>query len=203
MKTEQLKEWGLTDEQIKLVFKENGKDIEAEKVKVTDVTAKLEEAKAKITEYETKISELQSASGNAEKFKTELDALKQKIADEKAAAEQAAKEAKENEEFQNRFNSVVGENKWRDELTQNAVFAEFKKALSDDANKGKGDKDILESLTKDKNYWDNPNKPKDMKSMGRVDFSKVTREQFGKMSYKERIELYNGNKELYDSLSAE
>lgn len=107
-------------------------------------------------ELESKISELQATGNDAERFKTELEALKQQIADEKAAAELAAKEAAEEADFQNRFNSVVGENKWRDELTQNAVFSEFKKALADAENKGKGDKDILEALTKDKNYYVEP-----------------------------------------------
>lgn len=173
MKREFLKELGIEDAMISKIMAENGKDIEAEKAKATDATAKLEEAKTKITEYETKISELQSASGDAEKYKTELETLQKKIADEKAAAEQAAKEAKENEEYQSRFNSVVGENKWRDELTQNAVFAEFRKALADDANKGKGDKDILEALTKDKGYWYNPNKPGDMPGMGDTSLSET------------------------------
>lgn len=107
-------------------------------------------------ELESKISELQATDNDAERFKTELEALKRQIADEKAAAELAAKEAAKEADFQNRFNSVVGENKWRDELTQNAVFSEFKKALADAENKGKGDKDILEALTKDKNYYIEP-----------------------------------------------
>lgn len=201
MKTEFLKSLGLEDDAISKIMAENGKDIEKEKAKVTDATAKLEEMKTKVAEYETKISELKTSSGDAEKFKTELETLKKKIEDEKAAAEQAAKEAKENEEYQNRFNSVVGENKWRDELTQNAVFSEFRKALADEANKGKGDKDILESLVKDKNYFENPNKPADMPGMGRVDFGKITAEQFAKMSYKDRVALHNENKSLYESLA--
>lgn len=33
------------------------------------------------------------------------------------------------------------------------VYAEFKTALQDEANKGKGDKDILAALTQDKEYF--------------------------------------------------
>ena len=109
-------------------------------------------------DLQTKITELQTAGGDAEKVKTELEDLKQKIADDKAAAELATKQAAQETEFQTRFTSVVGEQKWRDELTGNAVFAEFKKALADETNKGKGDKDILDALTKDKNYFENPSK---------------------------------------------
>ena len=173
MKTDFLKSLGLEDDTISKIMAENGKDIEKEKAKTTEATAKLEESKTKITEYETKITELQASSGDAEKLKTELETLKKTIADEKEAADKAAKEAKENEEFQTRFNGVVGEQKFRDELTQNAVFSEFRKALADEANRGKGDKDILDLLTKDKNYFENPNKPADMPGMGNASMTDV------------------------------
>lgn len=166
MKTEQLKEWGLSEEQIRLVFKENGKEIEVEKAKAADAIVKLEAANGKIAEYEAKITELQADGDSAERFKTELEALRQQMAEEKAAAERAAKEAAEEADLQARFNGVAGDNKWRDELTERAVYAEFKKALADDGNKGKGDKAVLEELTKDRDYWANPNKPADMAGMG-------------------------------------
>ncbi|KXL52000.1 hypothetical protein CLNEO_26990 [Anaerotignum neopropionicum] len=124
-------------------------------------------------ELEAKITEFETSGKDAEKFKTELETLKTQIAEEKAAAEQAAKEAKEQEEMQSRFNSVVGEQKFRDELTGKAIYNEFVSSLKDEANKGKGDKDILEMLTKDKNYFDNPNKPVDMPGMGSVGMTDV------------------------------
>lgn len=201
MKTDFLKSLGLEDDVISKIMAENGKDIEKEKAKTTEATAKLEESKTKISEYETKINELQTSSGDAEKFKTELETLQKKIADEKEAAEKSAREAKEHEEFQNRFNSVVGDQKWRDELTGEAIYQKFVSASKDEANKGKGDKDILDSLVKDKNYFLNPNRPADMAGMGNVNFGKVTRDQFAKMSYKDRVALHNENKQLYDTLS--
>ena len=201
MKTDFLKSLGLEDDVISKIMAENGKDIEKEKAKTTEATAKLEESKTKIAEYETKINELQTSSGNAEKFKTELEALQKRIADEKEAADKAAKEAKEHEEFQNRFNSVVGDQKWRDELTGEAIYQKFVSASKDEANKGKGDKDILDSLVKDKNYFLNPNRPAPMPGMGSVNFGEVTRDQFAKMSYRDRVALHNENKQLYDTLS--
>lgn len=152
-------------------------------------------------ELEGRISEFETSGNDAMKFKTELETLQKQIADEKEAAEKSAREAKEHEEFQNRFNSVVGDQKWRDELTGNAVFNEFRKALGDETNKGKGDKDILDSLVKDKNYFLNPNRPAPMPGMGNVNFGEVTRDQFAKMSYKDRVALHNENKQLYDTLS--
>lgn len=173
MKTEQLKEWGLSEEQIRLVFKENGKEIEVEKAKAADAIVKLEAANGKITEYEAKITELQATDNDAERFKAELEALRQQMAEEKAAAERAEKEAAEEADLQARFNGVAGENKWRDELTERAVYAEFKKALADGSNQGKGDKEVLEELTKDRDYWVNPNKPADMTGMGNASLTEL------------------------------
>ena len=71
----------------------------------------------------------------------------------KRMAERKAKEEAEEAEYSNRFKTVVGEQKWRDALTEKAVYAEFKTALQDETNKGKGDKDILAALTQDKEYF--------------------------------------------------
>lgn len=174
MKTEFLKGLGIEDDVISKIMAENGKDIEKEKAKTADLNGKLEQANAKISEYETKISELETAGGNAEKYKKDLEALQQKIQEEKAAAEKKAKEEAVEADFKNRFDSLVGENKWRDELTGNAVYAEFKKAAADEANKGKGDKEIFEMLTKDKNYYESPNQLGNMGGIGNVGSSTIT-----------------------------
>ncbi|WP_312072024.1 hypothetical protein [Anaerotignum propionicum] len=126
---------------------------------------------------ESDIVSLKADLENGDDFKGKFEALERQVKADKAAAEQATKEAKEHEEYQNRFNSAVGEQKWRDELTGNAVFSEFRKALADETNKGKGDKDILDLLVKDKNYFDNPNKPTDMPGMGSVSMTDVEENQ--------------------------
>ncbi|HBF64739.1 MAG TPA: hypothetical protein DDW34_02040 [Clostridium sp.] len=95
---------------------------------------------------------------NGDDFKKKFEDLEEQVRLDKEAADLATKQAAQETELQTRFNSVVGEKKWRDDLTQNAMFAEFKKALSDETNKGKGDSDILEALTKDKNYYVDPSK---------------------------------------------
>lgn len=110
---------------------------------------------------------------NGDDFKGKFEALEKQVKADKEAAELAEKQATQETEFQTRFTGVVGEQKWRDELTGNAVFTEFKKAVADEANKGKGDKDILDALTKDKNYFENPNKPGDMPGVGNVSMSDV------------------------------
>jgi len=75
--------------------------------------------------------------------------------------------------LKDRFDEAVGENQWRDELTEKAVFEQFKTAVSLEVNKGKEDKVIFEELTKEKNYFLNPNRPLDMLGMGRVSMTKM------------------------------
>lgn len=142
-----------TEEQLKGLLDINTADIGKAKGELEAVKADLEKANGTLREYETTIADLKKSAEGNEDFKKKFEDLEQRIADEKAAAEKKAKEEEEEAEYSNRFKTVVGEQKWRDELTEKAVYAEFKTALQDEANKGKGDKDILAALTQDKEYF--------------------------------------------------
>lgn len=142
-----------TEEQLKGLLDINTADIGKAKGELEAVKADLEKANGTLREYETTIADLKKSAEGNEDFKKKFEELEQRIADEKAEAEKKAKEEAEEAEYSNRFKTVVGEQKWRDELTEKAVYAEFKTALQDEANKGKGDKDILAALTQDKEYF--------------------------------------------------
>lgn len=168
MKREDIKKFfpDATEEQLKGLLDINTADIGRAKGELETVKADLEKANGTLKEYETTIADLKKSAEGNEDFKKKFEDLEQRIADEKAEEEKKAKAEAEEAEYSNRFKTVVGEQKWRDELTEKAVYAEFKTALQDEANKGKGDKDILETLTKDRNYWENPNQPANMAGMG-------------------------------------
>ena len=142
-----------TEEQLKGLLDINTADIGKAKGELEAVKADLEKANGTLKEYETTIADLKKSAEGNEDFKKKFEELEQRIADEKAEAEKKAKAEAEEAEYSNRFKTVVGEQKWRDELTEKAVYAEFKTALQDEANKGKGDKDILAALTQDKEYF--------------------------------------------------
>ncbi len=156
----------ITDEQLTKILDMNSTDIGKAKADYDKLKADLDKANTDISTYQEKISSLEESVNSSEDFKKKFEDLKKEIDNEKAEADRKAKEAAEEADFSNRFKTVVGEQKWRDELTEKAVYSEFKTALKDEANKGKGDKDILEALTKDKNYWKNPNQPANMAGMG-------------------------------------
>ena len=142
-----------TEEQLKGLLDINTADIGKAKGELETVRADLEKANGTLREYETTIADMKKSAEGNEDFKKKFEDLEQRIADEKAEAERKAKEEAEEAEYSNRFKTVVGEQKWRDELTEKAVYAEFKTALQDETNKGKGDKDILAALTQDKEYF--------------------------------------------------
>lgn len=142
-----------TEEQLKGLLDINTADIGKAKGEFEAVKTELEKANGTLKEYETTIAELKKSAEGNEDFKKKFEELEQRIADEKAEAEKKAKEEAEEAEYSNRFKTVVGEQKWRDALTEKAVYAEFKTVLQDEANKGKGDKDILAALTQDKEYF--------------------------------------------------
>ncbi|MFR8371559.1 MAG: hypothetical protein ACLVCB_06880 [Anaerotignum faecicola] len=155
MKREDIKKFfpDATEEQLKGLLDINTADIGKAKGELETVRADLEKANGTLNEYETTIADLKKSAEGNEDFKKKFENLEQRIADEKAEAEKKAKEEAEEAEYSSRFKTVVGEQKWRDELTEKAVYAEFKTALQDEANKGKGDKDILAALTQDKEYF--------------------------------------------------
>ena len=155
MKREDIKKFfpDATEEQLKGLLDINTADIGRAKGELETVKEELEKANGTLKEYETTIADLKKSAECNEDFKKKFEELEQRIADEKAAAEKKAKAEAEEAEYSNRFKTVVGEQKWRDELTEKAVYAEFKTALQDEANKGKGDKDILAALTQDKEYF--------------------------------------------------
>lgn len=142
-----------TEEQLKGLLDINTADIGKAKGEFEAVKTDLEKANGTLKEYETTIADLKKSAEGNEDFKKKFEDLEQRIADEKTEAEKKAKEEEEEAEYSNRFKTVVGEQKWRDALTEKAVYAEFKTALQDEANKGKGDKDILAALTQDKEYF--------------------------------------------------
>lgn len=133
---------GLSDETIDKIMAENGKDIEATKSKYADY----ESVKSELAKAQTTIGDLEKAKGDATTLQKTIDDYKaadeKRVSDEKAAAARA--------DVETRFGSAIGERKFAHDYIKNGVLSDFEKALSDEAFKGKGDAEIFEALTKDK-----------------------------------------------------
>lgn len=182
-----LKGLELDKETIDTIMAEYGKNVQGLREQVDDY-------KGKLDEYKTKVQELTESSKDSEKMREELTALKSSIEEK----EMMEKKKKDDELLTNNIMNLFGDKKFTSEYAKKGLIADIKNELGKEENNSKGIKDIFEDLTKDRNdIFLNPNQVQDMVGMQDMD-SGVTREQFDKMSYKERIELKANNPELFE-----
>jgi hypothetical protein len=116
-------------------------------------------------------------------------------------SEQEAKQkAKEEDDILTKnITSVFGDKKFVNDFTKNAIMNEIKTALKDSANMGKSAKDLFEEITNGKTgIFENPNQIVDMPSADESMENTVSKEDFDKMGYKQRIELKASNPELFN-----
>ena len=131
-----------TEEQISGLLDINSKDIGKHKTAAETAAADLKKA--------------QDTIADLEKNKQDAAALQKTIDDYKAADEKRqadAKAAADRADRLGRFDKAHAEaskdRKWLNDFTKDGVFAQFEKALTDDANKGKSDVQIYNSLIND------------------------------------------------------
>ena len=193
MKREELVDF--TDEQKDLVMSLYGKAITKKDKDIETLKNENKNLEEKISTYETKINEFnQTANENAE-WKTKYEELQTTISEQ--TAKQKAKE--EDDILTKNINEVFGDKKFVNEFTKNAIMNEIKTALKDTNNMGKSAKDLFEEITNGKDgIFENPNQIQDMPSIDENIESAVSKDDFDKMGYKERLELKNTNPELFN-----
>ena len=137
---------GATDEQIKTLLDINSADIGKAKKGGEDLAAQLKAAQEALTAAKTTIGELEKTKGDTAALQAEVD--KYKAAEAKRADDE--KKAAAHAELSGRFDKALGECKFAHEYIRSGVLSDFEKALADEKNKGKGDAEIFDALTKDK-----------------------------------------------------
>lgn len=184
----------LSKEEIKSIIAKHGEYIKTETEKVE------KQYKEEINEYKTTIDDLKEQIKNAPKS-DELESLKGKIADyEQKEADRIAKQkAKEEDDILTKnIIEVIGDKKFVNDYTKNSIINEVKTALKDNANLGKSAKDLFEQITNGKDgIFANPNQVIDMPSVDENVETTISKEDFNKMGYKERLELKSSNPELF------
>lgn len=145
-----LKGLDLDKETIDTIMAEYGKNVQGYK------EAK-EDAESKLKSYEQNSKEQNDWKSKFE----ELDGkIKQQEADKKAQ--------EEDEILTKNITEALGDKKFASEYAKRGVLSDVKAELNKAENKGKGVKEIVETLTKDKEgIFENPNKPADMTPMGK------------------------------------
>ena len=184
----------LSKEEIKSIIAKHGEYIKTETEKVE------KQYKEEISEYKNTIDDLKEQIKNAPKS-DELESLKGKIADyEQKEADRVAKQkAKEEDDILTKnIVEVIGDKKFVNDYTKNSIINEVKIALKDNANLGKSAKDLFEQITNGKDgIFANPNQVIDMPSIDENTETTISKEDFNKMGYKERLELKSSNPELF------
>lgn len=184
----------LSKEEIKSIIAKHGEYIKTETEKVE------KQYKEEISEYKSTIDDLKEQIKNAPKS-DELESLKGKIADyEQKEADRIAKQkAKEEDDILTKnIIEVIGDKKFVNDYTKNSIINEVKTALKDNANLGKSAKDLFEQITNGKDgIFANPNQVIDMPSVDENVETTISKEDFNKMGYKERLELKSSNPELF------
>lgn len=147
-----LEKLGLEKDVIDKVMALHGTDIESKKTKISDLENKLKEKDETIKKHEEQITklgdDLKASEGNVDKIKD----LEKQIDDFKVA-EQKRKDDEEKAQadkvLTDNILEVFGDKQFVNDFTKNSIISQIKADLQKDENKGKGIKDIFESITKD------------------------------------------------------
>jgi len=123
------------------------------KEEIAKIVTDGEQAEAIWQLFEGERMETEAAMG---KLAAENDRLKEAVAGyeaEKAERAQAAAEARARQALEKRFDKAVGSRMFVHELVRQGVMADFASALADPENEGRGDRELLDALTRDQGYF--------------------------------------------------
>ena len=171
------------------------------KSRFDEVNNENKKLKADITDRDGQLETLKNSTGDMDSLKKQIEDLQKdnKAKDDAHAAE--IKKLKIEAAVESAISNAKGKNAKAIKALLNLDNAE----IGDDGLI-KGLSEQIEGLRKSDEYLFEAKETTKMKGVepgqsGDPDFKGITKEQFNKMSYKEKVNLFNENKELYDSLS--
>ena len=172
------------------------------KARFDEVNTAKNTAEALVKERDTQLETLKNSSGDVESLKKQIETLQ---ADNKTKDEAHAAEIRQLK-IDNAVASALTGAKAKNATAVKALLKDLDKAEIAEDGTIKGLAEQITALQKSDAYLfeAKESKPR-MKgvSVGESSDSDtgITKEQFNKMSYKDRTNLYNENRELYDSLT--
>ena len=144
----------LSQEEIKSILAEHGKSVKTETEKVeNNMRKENEDLKATIDDLKEQINKAPKSD--------EIESLKSKIAEYEANETkriEAEKQKALDDSLTANILNAIGDKKFVNDYTKNAIINDIKSSLKDSNNAGKSAKDLFEELTKDKDgIFSNPN----------------------------------------------
>lgn len=197
MKTEFLKGLELSDEVIAKIQAESGKDVQKAKSNYEDLQTEIKNLTEQLNQAKTTISELEQSTGNIDELQNQINAYK-KSEEERSIKEQ---ETQKQRNFDQRFNTFAEINEWINDYTKNGVKEQFIEEISKNDNAGKSDEEIYKSLIKDQNFFKSANPQVNISGVKKEINTTLSKEQFGKMNYRERAKLYENDRSTYEALA--
>jgi hypothetical protein len=197
MKRDFLKNLGIADDVIDKIMDENGKDINTSRAEMDAITKERDTYKGTVGDYEKQLAELKKSAGDNE-------ALTTKIAELQAANKKAAQDI-----IQLKLDSAVelglANAKAKDPKAVRGVL-DMSKIKLNDKNEVEGLAEQLKDLQKTHDYLFETSgqaAPKGMTPAGGSDSvpNGVTKEQFNRMGYRERLKLHNDDPETYKAMT--
>lgn len=151
--------------------------------------------KEELQTLKSEVEDLRKNSEGAKELQTKYDELSKQIAEA-----EAQKQAQERDSIlEKNINDVIGNKQFVNDFTKNAIVNQLKDALNDNANVGKSAKDLFTEITQGQTgIFANSNQIVDMPEISDDVENVVTKEQFDKMSYNDRVELKASNPELFN-----
>lgn len=131
-----------TEEQISGLLDINSKDIGKYKTAADTAATDLKKANETIAALEKNKRDAAALQKTIDDYKA---ADEKRQADAKAAAERSERLSR----FEKAHTEASKDRKWLNDFTRDGIFAQFEKALTDEANKGKSDVQIYNSLVND------------------------------------------------------
>lgn len=197
MKVEFLKGLGLTDEQIQSIQAESGKEIQKYKDENTSLKADnenqkelLENANKEISSY--KDMDFEGIKKSAEEYKTKFE-----------TAETDYKNKIAEMEFNNKLEKYVSGLNLKNDIYKKEVISQIKeKELKFDGETLLGGEELVKKFKEQyaEAFNDTKAKPTFADSTPGMQTSEITKKDFKRMGYKERVKIYNENPELYKQL---
>lgn len=204
MTKEQLEALGLNEEQIAEVFKLNGIAVNNAK---GDLAAKETELETKTKEVETLQGQLETANTEIESYKEmDVEAIKAAADDYKTKYEAAKTEAEkeiESLKFEHSLESALNKAGAKNVKAAKALLNI--EELKDSKNIDVDIETAITTLKESDDYLFGQSDPQgtggSLGNGGKGTGKSITKEEFDKMSYSEKVELYNKDQELYKELT--
>lgn len=210
MKRKFLEDLGLEKEQIDKILDENSQDIGKAKGEFEDVQEKLKTAeseigvlKGQVKDRDEQLETLKNSTDNVEDLKNQI----QKLQDENKTKDEAHSAEIKKLKIDSAIEKALSSAKAKNSLAVKALLKDLESAELGEDGTIKGLSEQIESLRKSDSYlFESTEQKQTFKGINpgqskEPDFSGLTKEQFNKMTYKEKVNLFNENRELYDSLT--